>query len=95
MNLIIKNINFEKSDCLVNNINNKIKKISFLCRNIIYCVISMKIDKRYNHHFNTVSIKAFTSSNIFFVKKNYHNLYYGINKSLNSLKKQIQKYKNL
>ena len=94
MNTIINSVKFRADEKLEKFINEKVSKLDRMIDNAVKCEVTLKVDKPESDNNKIAEIRIFVPGKDLFVTKQADTFEQAVSDGVDTLKVQIEKYKN-
>ena len=94
MNTTITSVKFKADETLEKFINGKVAKLDRMIDNAIKCEVTLKVDKPETDNNKIAELRLFVPGKDLFVTKQANTFEQAVSDSIDTLKVQIEKYKN-
>ena len=95
MNTIINSVKFRADEKLEKYINYKVDKLDRMIDNVVKCEVTLKVDKPESDNNKTAEVRLFVpGKDLFVTKQGYNSFEQAVADCVDTLKVQIEKYKN-
>ncbi|MBR1755622.1 MAG: ribosome-associated translation inhibitor RaiA [Bacteroidaceae bacterium] len=95
MNTIINSVKFRADEKLEKYINDKVDKLDRMIDNVVKCEVTLKVDKPESDNNKTAEVRLFVpGKDLFVTKQGYNSFEQAVADCVDTLKVQIEKYKN-
>jgi len=93
MNIIINSVHFDAAQKLIDHVNKKVKKLGLFFDGIIGAEVFLRLENVQNDENKIAEIKLLIPGNDLFVKRQSKTFEEATNKAVDTLKRQLTKYK--